>query len=133
MMTDMVSDALTRIRNSQRAGHKTATLMNSKAVVALLEVLKNEGFIQDFQNCECAETNHPRIEVTLKYYSNGQPLISEATRLSKPGRRVYSKAKDIPMVVSGLGIVVVSTSQGLLTDKQARSQGLGGELVASIG
>ena len=133
MMTDLISDSLTRIRNAQRAGQKSTVLVASKAVKAFLEVLKKEGFIESYSDSVSIEGGHPQFDVSLKYYSNGQPLISEAHRISKAGRRVYASAGDIPRVFSGLGIVVVSTSKGLVSDKEARALGIGGELVASIG
>ena len=131
MMNDLISTALTHIRNAQRAGHKTVQVPSSKAVKTVLEVLRKEGFVQSTSEAT-DEQGRSTLEVSLKYYSNGQPLIATARRVSKPGRRVYAGVSDIPLVSSGLGIMIVSTSKGVLSDREARAAGVGGELIASV-
>lgn len=128
-MTDPISDMLTRIRNGQRVTKQTITVPASGVKKAILEVLLNEGYITGFK--DITENNHPAFEVELKY-SNSEPVISEIKRLSRPGLRQYVSSKEIPMVRSGLGIAIVSTSQGVLSDAQARKQNLGGELLCQV-
>ena len=128
-MTDPISDMLTRIRNGQRVTKQTVIVPASGVKKAILEVLSNEGYIIGFQ--EITEDNHPAFEVELKYMDS-KPVISEISRLSRPGLRQYVSSKEIPMVRSGLGIAIVSTSQGVLSDAQARKQNLGGELLCQV-
>ena len=129
-MTDPIADLLTRIRNAQRAGLEKIELPSSKLKVQLAEVLKNEGFIGAVSTR--ADGKQGILSLTLKYDEQKNPVISEIRRKSKPGLRVYVKHTDIPKVMNGLGIAVVSTSKGLLVDREARKAHLGGELVATV-
>jgi small subunit ribosomal protein S8 len=128
-MTDPISDMLTRIRNGQSVTKQTVTVPASGVKKAILEVLTQEGYIGGFK--ETTLDKHPAFEVELKYM-DGKPVISEISRLSRPGLRQYVSSKDIPMVRSGLGVAIVSTSQGVLSDAQARSKNLGGELLCQV-
>lgn len=128
-MTDPISDMLTRIRNGQSVAKETIIVPASGVKKAILDVLKAEGYIAGYS--ETTESNHPAFEVELKYM-DGKPVISEISRASRPGLRQYVSAKDIPMVRSGLGIAIVSTSKGVLSDAQARSQNVGGELLCKV-
>jgi len=132
MINDHVSDMITRIRNGQRAGHRSVLVTASKMNKSVLEVLKREGLIEGFESAEDA-SKKPAIRVGLKYYSSGKPLISRADRVSKPGCRKYFEVDRLPKVSSGLGIAIVSTSKGLMTDHEARRNKVGGELIALIG
>jgi small subunit ribosomal protein S8 len=134
MLTDPIADLLTRVRNAQRAGHKSVLVRKTKAGGALLELLKSQGFIQGYAEREDPENARFQVlDVQLKYYSSGLPLITQATRVSKPGRRVYLEAARLPKQMNGLGLTIISTSQGLLSDSEARHRGIGGEIVAAIG
>ena len=133
MVTDPISDLLTRIRNAQRAGHKSVRVQLSSQSRRMLELLKSEGFIGAFEEKPALEGNFKEYNVVLKYNTAGKPIISLAKRVSKPGRRVYLRANELPQVHCGLGIAVVSTSQGVLTDREARKRGVGGEVLAHIG
>jgi small subunit ribosomal protein S8 len=132
MINDHVSDMITRIRNGQRAGHRTVLVTASKFNKSVLEVLKREGLIEGF---EAAQDVHKRaaIKVSLKYYASGRPVISRAERVSKPGCRKYFEMEKLPKVSSGLGIAIVSTSKGVMTDNEARKSRVGGEVIALIG
>ena len=128
-MTDPVADMLTRIRNAMMVRHKEVEVPASKLKRALLEILKREGYIKDFS----ASTEGSRvIKVQLKPGSGGKNVITDIKRISKPGKRVYVNKGEIPAVLGGLGIAVISTSKGLITDKEARKQGVGGELVCTV-
>lgn len=133
MMTDSVADVLTRIRNAQRAGHKVVHVRASQMAERVLAVLQKEGFIESFENKEQGSSGHAEINVFLKYFSSGRPMISKARRVSRPGRRVYAPCEKLPRVDSGLGIAIVSTSQGVLSDREARHRKVGGEVLALIG
>jgi small subunit ribosomal protein S8 len=133
MVNDTIADLLTRIRNAQRAHHKSVRVQKSKASRLTLEVLKKEGFIQSYADKTDGQSPFGGIEVALKYYSSGEPLIGQAKRVSKPGKRVYATAENLPKIFSGLGISIVSTSQGVMSDREARKRGIGGEVWASIG
>jgi len=124
---------LTRIRNAQRAGHKAVVLPAIQASLRLIELLKSEGFIESFKVDHNKDTGFEQCTVVLKYFSSGEPVIGRATRVSSPGRRVFCGADKIPTVKNGLGIAVISTSMGLMSDRQARSQKVGGEIWATIG
>lgn len=128
-ITDPIGDALTRIRNAQTARHATTTVNRSRFVERILTVLKDEGFINGFGPDEDARS----IKVELKYTTEGDPMIEESRRVSTPGRRTYSAYSDLPRVHRGLGILVLSTSQGVMSDRQARKLKIGGEVLASIG
>jgi small subunit ribosomal protein S8 len=132
MINDHVSDMITRIRNGQRAGHRSVLVTASKMNKSVLEVLKREGLIEGFESAEDA-SQKPAIRVGLKYYSSGKPLISRADRVSKPGCRKYFQVESLPKVSSGLGVAIVSTSKGLMTDNEARRNKVGGEVIALIG
>ena len=129
-ITDPLADLLTRIRNGQSANKPTVSMPSSKLKVSVCRVLKQEGYIEDYAVKE-SENNKSVLDVSLKYYQ-GQPVIESIQRVSKPGRRVYVPKTRIPRVMGGLGCSVVSTSRGLLTDREARESGLGGELVCQV-
>jgi len=128
MMTDPIADMLTRIRNGQSA-HKTAvTMPASKAKLAIAGVLKQEGYITDFSVSKDAK---PSLTVVLKYYE-GRPVIASLNRVSRPGLRIYRNKDELPVVLNGLGIAIVSTSAGVMTDSQARAKGRGGEVICTV-
>ena len=129
VMTDPIADMLTRIRNANRQHHETVMVPASKLKVDIAEILKNEGFIKGYK----IEGEGPikNIVITLKYRGN-ERVITDLKRISKPGLRVYAKVNEIPKVLNGLGIVILSTSQGLMTDKEARAKQVGGEVLAYI-
>ena len=127
--TDPIADMLTRIRNANQQKHETVSIPYSNLKNDLANILKNEGFVTDFVVNE--EGNHKNIVITLKYKGN-ERVISGLKRVSKPGLRQYAKVNEIPKVLNGLGIVVLSTSQGLMTDKEARTKNIGGEVLAYI-
>lgn len=129
MVTDPIADMLTRIRNANQQRHDEVVIPNSKLKVSLAEILKNEGFIKDYR--VESEGIIKNIVVTLKYKGNDR-VITGLKRVSKPGLRQYAKVNEIPRVLNGLGIVVLSTSQGLMTDKEARAKKIGGEVLAYI-
>jgi small subunit ribosomal protein S8 len=133
MINDFVSDLLTRIRNSQRAGHKSVVVMDSRMNKQVLAVLKQEGMIDSYVPLEKPMGGGRALTVYLKYTSSGRPVISRADRVSKPGRRVYKRASELPKVSCGLGVAVISTSQGVLSDREARRKSVGGEVLALIG
>ena len=133
MVTDTIADVLTRIRNAQRRGHRGVRVPSSKMAGRLLEVLKSEGFILGFEGRRDKADRFDEIEVTLKYYQSGEPGIRLLRRVSTPGRRVYSKSAKVPRVNSGLGISILSTPQGVMSDRRARKLGVGGEVLALVG
>ena len=129
VMTDPIADMLTRIRNANRQRHETVMVPASKLKVDIAEILKNEGFIKGYK----VEGEGPikNIVITLKYRGNDR-VITDLKRISKPGLRVYAKVNEISKVLNGLGIVILSTSQGVITDKEARAKQVGGEVLAYI-
>ncbi len=130
VMTDPIADYLTRIRNANMAKHDSVEIPASNIKKSISEILKREGFIRDY---ECADDNKQGvIKVFLKYGPNGERGISGLKRLSKPGLRNYVGAEDLPKVLNGLGIAIVSTSAGVITDKEARQKNVGGEVIAYI-
>ena len=129
-MSDPVADLLTRIRNGQHAKMQSVTAPASKLRENLLAVLKREGYIRDFERYN-VRTGIDEIKIELKYYE-GEPVIKEISRISKPGRRVYSKVKDLPRIYNGLGISIVSTPRGLMSDAEARDQNVGGEVLCTV-
>jgi len=129
-MTDPIADMLTRIRNSQMRGKSVVLTPASKLRVRVLEVLADEGYIRGFEETK-GEDGHPAIEISLKYYE-GEPVIRELKRVSKPGRRVYMGVSDIPSVRQGLGVSIVSTSKGVMSDANARAANVGGEVLCTI-
>jgi len=128
-MTDPIADMLTRIRNAQRAEKAAARMPASKAKAAIAAVLKEEGYIGDY-SVEQVE-GKPVLTVELKYFE-GRPVIADIQRVSKPGRRLYKGKGDLPKVLGGLGVAIVSTSKGLMTDRAARAAGLGGEVLCYV-
>jgi small subunit ribosomal protein S8 len=132
-MTDPIADMLTRIRNASQAYHETATMPHSKIKVGIAEILANEGYIAGYAVNEPDEGQVGKtLLITLKYGQNRERSIAGVRRISKPGLRVYAKASALPKVLGGLGIAIISTSQGLLTDRQAHTSGVGGEVVAYV-
>jgi small subunit ribosomal protein S8 len=128
-LTDPLGDMLTRIRNGQRAKKDSVMTPASKLRANVLEVLKREGYIRGYSEEELA--GHAGLRVELKYFE-GQPAIKHVARVSKPGRRVYSGSSELPRVRNGLGIVIVSTPKGVLSDAEARDQNVGGEVLAEV-
>lgn len=129
VMTDPIADMLTRIRNAVQAKHETVSMPASRNKLEVLKVLKNEGYITEYEKIE--DGKQGIINVTLKYI-NKKSAIKGLTRISKPGLRVYAKSTELPRVLSGLGIAIISTSNGVMTDRDARRQKLGGEVIAFV-
>jgi len=130
MMTDPIADMLTRIRNAVRVERPFVDMPISKVKRGLADVLKREGYIWDWQEVEDAPVGQLRIE--LKYGPNGERVLQKIRRVSKPGRRVYSRAKDLRPVLNGLGIRIISTSRGVVSDREARQRNLGGEVLCEV-
>jgi small subunit ribosomal protein S8 len=132
-MTDPIADMLTRLRNGNQAYHDQVVMPYSKLKANIAEVLKSEGYVMSWAVEEPAEgTVGRRLVVNLKYGQNRERSLAGVRRVSKPGLRVYAKAPELPRVLGGLGVAIVSTSQGLLTDRQARKRGVGGEVLAYV-
>lgn len=129
MMTDPIADMLTRIRNANQAKHPQVEMPASRLKLEILNVLKDEGYISEYERIE--DGKQGVIKVTLKY-NNKERAIKGLKRISKPGLRVYAKSEELPKVLNGLGIAVISTSKGVMTDREARRQKLGGEVVAYV-
>lgn len=129
-MNDPISDMLTRIRNAQMAEKSSVSMPSSKLKVAIAEVLKEEGYVDGYK-IESGEPGKATLEIGLKYYS-GRPVIEKIQRVSRPGLRIYKGNNDIPKVMNGLGIAIVSTSKGLMTDRKARANGIGGEVLCVV-
>ena len=129
-MTDPIADMLTRIRNANQVSHTTVEMPSSKLKVQLAKLLKEEGYITDYEVKD--EGKFKVLVITLKYDVQNKPIITKLERVSKPGLRSYSKAKNLPKVLGGMGIAVVSTSKGLLTDRKARKENLGGEVLCYV-
>jgi small subunit ribosomal protein S8 len=128
---DTIADMLTRIRNANMARHKTVSIPSTRMTRSIAKVLQDEGFIADLT--ESSDTLRPEILLTLKYKGKTrQPIIRSLTRVSKPGLRVYSNRKELPRVLGGIGIAIISTSSGIMTDRDARRQGIGGEVLCYI-
>ena len=130
MNTDPIADMLTRIRNANLVSHETVEMPSSKLKVELAKLLKDEGFITDYAIRE--DDKFKFLTITLKYDVKKKPVITNLRRISKPGLRSYCKAKNLPQVLGGLGIAIVSTSKGLLTDRKARKENLGGEILCYV-
>lgn len=130
MNTDPIADMLTRIRNASMVSHPSVEMPSSKLKVELAKLLKEEGFITDYNVKEVGKFKV--LEITLKYDAKNKPVISKLERISKPGLRNYSKAKNLPQVLGGMGIAIVSTSKGLLTDRKARKENIGGEVLCYV-
>lgn len=128
-MTDPISDMLTRIRNAQKARKTHVSIPASKVKVAVASVLKDEGYITDFETSGDGAAG--TLDVELKYFE-GKPVIEKVLRVSKPGLRIYRGKDDLPKVLGGLGIAIVSTSRGVMSDRQARAQGVGGEVICVV-
>ncbi|HKY03136.1 MAG TPA: 30S ribosomal protein S8 [Burkholderiales bacterium] len=128
-MTDPISDMLTRIRNAQACGKTTVTMPSSKLKGAIAQVLKDEGYIDGF--IVRPNEGKPELEVALKYYA-GSPVIEKIERVSRPGLRIYKGSQEIPKVMNGLGVAIVSTSKGVMTDRKARADGVGGEVLCIV-
>lgn len=129
-MNDPLSDLLTRIRNGQRVNKETVSTPASKMRQRVLDVLEREGFIRGYNRVDDA-TGKPQITIELKYHE-GSPVISEIRRISKPGLRVYSSVAELPRVRNGLGISIVSTPKGVLSDEEARAENVGGEVICTV-
>ncbi|MBI5627241.1 MAG: 30S ribosomal protein S8 [Nitrosomonadales bacterium] len=129
-MSDPISDMLTRIRNAQLAEKATVVMPSSKLKAAIAGVLKDEGYVDGFSVIK-GEGGKATLEISLKYYS-GSPVIEKIQRVSRPGLRIYKGSNDIPKVMNGLGIAIVSTSKGLMTDRKARANGIGGEVLCVV-
>ena len=132
-MSDPISDMLTRIRNAQMVGHTEVSMPASRLKAAIAQVLKDEGYIEDFALRESGGKAGPKKElrIGLKYYA-GQPVIERLERVSKPGLRVYRGRDDIPKIMNGLGVAILSTSRGVMTDRKARADGVGGEVLCIV-
>jgi small subunit ribosomal protein S8 len=128
-MTDPIADMLTRIRNAQTAEKTSVVMPSSRLKVAIATVLKEEGYIDDFAVRE--NEGKPLLDISLKYYA-GEPVIEKIERISRPGLRVYKGCGDIPRVMNGLGIAIVSTPKGVMTDRKARATGVGGEVLCIV-
>ena len=129
-ISDVIADMLTRIRNANNAKHETVDIPASNMKKAIAEILNNEGYIKGYQIIE--DGKQGVIRVTLKYTSNKEKVISGIKRISKPGLRVYAGSSELPKVLGGLGIAIISTNKGVLTDKQAREAQVGGEVLAFV-
>jgi small subunit ribosomal protein S8 len=127
-MQDPIADLLTRVRNAQQARHASVSMPSSKLKVAICEVLKREGYIESFQVDGEAK---PTLTVELRYYQ-GRPVIEEIKRISRPGLRAYKGASGLPRVRDGYGVSIVSTSKGVMTDREAKAQGFGGEVLCTV-
>jgi small subunit ribosomal protein S8 len=129
-MTDPIADMLTRVRNSNNAFQQSTTMPASKKLIAIAKIMKDEGYIEDYQ----VNPGDPQdtLSITLKYGPKKERTITGIRRISKPGLRVYAKKDELPRVLGGLGIAVISTSKGVMTEKQARAAGVGGEVIAYI-
>ena len=128
-LSDPIGDMLARIKNSQSRNYKKIDMPSSKFKAKISEVLKNEGYIIDFK--VISDSNLPKLEIILKYNS-GNPVISSIERVSKPGRRIFSSAESLPKINNGLGIAIVSTPKGVMTDIDARKQKIGGEIICKV-
>ena len=127
---DPIADMLTRIRNANRVGRRMVLIPKSKICTGIAQVLKDEGYIEEYDVIE--DATQGQIRVKLKYAMNGSKVIHSLDRTSKPGRRVYSKVEDLPQVLNGMGIAVVSTSKGVMSDRKAREANVGGELLCTV-
>ena len=128
-MSDPIADLLTRIRNAQMVAKPTVSVPSSKVKIAIAQVLKDEGYIDGFQ--VKTEAGKSELEISLKYYA-GRPVIEKIERVSTPGLRIYRGKEDLPKVMNGLGVAIVSTSKGVMTDRKARASGIGGEVLCVV-
>jgi len=129
MQTDPIADMLTRIRNAQRSEKQAVAMPASRLKASIAQVLKDEGYIEDFAVRE--NDGKPQLEISLKYYA-GKPVIEKLERVSRPGLRIYRGKAEIPNVMNGLGVAIVSTSRGVMTDRKARGLGVGGEVLCIV-
>lgn len=130
LIIDPIADMLTRIRNANANKHDSVLVPSSKTKISIAEILKDEGFIVDFSQVE--EKGIKMINITLKYGPNGEKVIQGLKRISKPGLRIYANSEELPKVLNGLGIAIISTSKGIITDKNARKLNVGGEVIAYV-
>ena len=130
MMTDPIADMLTRIRNALTAGHENVQIPSSGIKKEIARILSEEGYVQEYSVTE--RGSGQEIDVILKYSGNRKPVITGLERISTPGRRVYCQKDEVPVVLNGLGVAIVSTSQGLLTDQRCREAGVGGEVICKV-
>jgi len=135
-MSDPIADMLTRIRNAQRVEKTEVAMPSSKLKVAIAQVLRDEGYIEGYQIASAPANGgkaamHPELRIGLKYYA-GRPVIERLERVSRPGLRIYRRRDDLPQVMNGLGVAIVSTPRGVMTDRKARSQGVGGEILCYV-
>lgn len=128
-MSDPIADMLTRIRNAQRSEKTAVSMPSSRVKVSIAQVLKDEGYIEGYAVRE--EAGKATLDVSLKYYA-GRPVIERIDRVSRPGLRIYKGCQDIPKVMNGLGVAIVSTSKGVMTDRKARAAGVGGEILCVV-
>jgi len=128
-MSDPVADMLTRIRNAQQSEKQSVAMPTSKLKAAIARVLKDEGYIEDF--AVRSQDGKSHLDISLKYYA-GRPVIEKIERVSRPGLRIYKPSKEIPVVMNGLGVAIVSTSKGVMTDRKARGMGVGGEVLCIV-
>jgi len=135
MTSDPIADMLTRVRNAHMAGHSAVSLPSSKLKVAIAQILKQEGFIEEMEVVQAEGEPQAALRLTLKYVGvrrEKRPVISGLERVSKPGRRVYARHKDIPWVLSGMGVAILSTPKGVMTGARARQLGVGGEVLCKV-
>ena len=135
MLSDPIADMLTRIRNALSAGHGTVSFPSSKLKLSIANILKEEGFVEEVAELKSEDAPQPTLHLTLKYVGvrrERQPVIAGLERVSKPGRRVYARKKDIPWVLSGMGVAILSTPQGVMTGARARKLGVGGEVLCKV-
>ena len=130
MVTDPIGDLLIRLKNGSQRRHETITVPSSKLKRAILEILRKEGYLEAVE--DGVRDGHPVLNVRLRYVEDGQPMISGLARISKPGRRVYVASRDIAKVLNGIGMSIVSTSRGVMTDQESRKHKLGGEVLCSV-
>ena len=131
MVNDSIADMLTRIRNAQTAKHESVSVETSIMKKSIAQILLDEGYIAAYDEVDSGKTNKDLV-ITLKYVNKNQKVITGLKRISKPGRRIYAGCEELPKVLGGLGIVIVSTSKGVITDREARKLGIGGEVLAYV-
>ena len=132
MNTDPIADMLTRIRNANKVSLNEVDMPSSKLKVELAKLLKSEGYVEDYAVVDKENSSFKTLKITLKYDEKSKPVISNLQRVSRPGLRNYCKAKDIPQVLGGMGIAIISTSKGLLTDRKAKKENVGGEILCYV-
>ena len=132
MNTDPIADMLTRIRNANMVSHQEVEMPSSKLKVELAKLLKSEGYIADYSESQKDGSAYKTLKIALKYDENQKPVITNLQRVSRPGLRTYTKSKNIPQVLDGMGVAIISTSKGLLTDRKAKKESIGGEILCYI-